>query len=223
METTKMKWEEDLVKDIRLHDERDDFDYPLGNNKQSFVFYNVLPDFPRWQSVHDFSKHNQNSLREYFVEKAKNAKCVVEIGVSRDSNKEETSTNILLRNKPKDCVYLGVDLQPKTYLDNDAENVHTIVANSSDTETVMQKLNSLGVEEIDFLMIDGWHSINQVLDDWEYTKWLSKDGVVAFHDTAYHPGPYLFINNLDTEKWEVVPNTCKEHIFDFGIGFAWRK
>jgi len=221
MGTTFVKWEQDLVKDIRLHDYRDDLDWPLVDKK--FVFDGELPQFPRWRQKHDFSKLNQLALEKIFKLKCAGAKSILEIGVSRDTNKSATSTSIFLDNKRKDCVYLGVDIETKTYLDNKKENVNTLICRSEKVDFIMNHLRSLGVYEIDFLMIDGWHSINQVMTEWEFTNWLSPNGVVAFHDTAYHPGPHRFVNNLDTTKWCVIPNACAEETHDYGIGFAWRR
>jgi predicted O-methyltransferase YrrM len=216
-----VKWEQDLVKDIRLHDYRDDLDWPLENG--NFVFEGELPFFNRWRQKHDFSRHNQRALETIFSTKCPNARCILEIGVSRDTNKSATSTSIFLENKRKNCVYLGVDIESKTYLNRPKENVHTLISDSGKIDFVMDHLRSLGVEQIDFLMIDGWHSINQVLAEWEYTKWLSPNGIVGFHDTAYHPGPHRFVNNIDTTKWAVIPNACAEIEQDYGIGFAWRR
>lgn len=219
MGLTFMKWEQDLVKDIRLHDYRDDLDWPLDSNK--FVFEGELPEFPRWRTKHDFSIHNQQALEKMFLLKTAGARSILEIGVSRDEIKSSTSTSIFLENKRKDCVYLGVDIEPKTYLDNPKENVYTMRCRSEKVDFIMDHLRNLGVNQIDVLMIDGWHSINQVLEEWEYTKWLSPHGMVVFHDTAYHPGPHRFVNNLDTSKWAVIPNACAEITHDYGIGFAW--
>ena len=42
--------------------------------------------------------------------------------------------------------------------------------------------------------------INQVLADWEYTNLLADGGIVGFHDTSCHPGPYNFIKALDNSS-----------------------
>jgi predicted O-methyltransferase YrrM len=77
----------------------------------------------------------------------------------------------------------------------------------------------LGTDKVkfDFIFIDGWHSINQVLRDWEYTNLLSDNGVVGFHDVSCHPGPKAFINALDATKWEILKNCCPK---DWGVAFA---
>ena len=78
----------------------------------------------------------------------------------------------------------------------------------------------MGVEKFDFIFIDGDHSVNQVLRDWEYSNLLNDGGIVGFHDTSHHTGPYLFIKNLNTDIWDVVENACPQ---DYGIGFATKK
>ena len=217
-----MKWHQDLAKDIRLHDYRDDIDYPL-NRKKEFVFENVLPAFTPWKTKHDFSVANQEALRNVLTKLNRPLTSVLEIGVSRDSFEWETSTSIFLDYKSNDCVYLGVDIEDKSFLDDSEKNIHTIQSDSGKIEIITNKLHCLGVDHLDFIMIDGWHSINQVLREWEYTSLLSDHGVVAFHDVAYHPGPHLFVNNLNTTKWNVIPNLCAFNEQDFGIGFAWKR
>jgi len=84
----------------------------------------------------------------------------------------------------------------------------------------MEFIKSIGIKEFGFIFIDGWHSINQCLDDWEYTNILQSDGVVGFHDTSCHPGPAAFVKALNKDMWEVEENLTPE---DYGIGFAWQK
>ena len=60
-----------------------------------------------------------------------------------------------------------------------------------------------GEDSFDFIFIDGWHSINQVLDDWKFTEFLAEGGIVGFHDTNTHPGPMLFVDNLNPDKYIV--------------------
>ena len=75
-------------------------------------------------------------------------------------------------------------------------------------------------QHFDIIFIDGLHSIHQVLKDWEYTNLLSDTGIVGLHDTSHHIGPFLFIRNLDKNKWDVIENACPQ---DYGIGFATKK
>ena len=196
-----MKWEEDLVEDVRWHDDRDDIDDPylmgLGQNHRP-----------------EFSRCNQEELYNAFMLARGNVQVIVEIGVHR--NGSESSTHVFLNNKLPDAKYIGIDLVDKKFLDNEEKGVYTIQIDSSDVDKFVERFGEI---QIDFLFIDGWHSVNQVYKDWEYTRFLSPHGVVGFHDTSRHPGPQRFINALDPAKWEVqvkCPN-------DNGIGFAWRK
>jgi predicted O-methyltransferase YrrM len=114
---------------------------------------------------------------------------------------------------------VGIDIEDKSYLNNPAKNIFTIQADSSNIEANMQLIKSLGVRHFDFIFIDGWHSINQCLRDWEYTSMLSDDGIVGFHDTRIHPGPHRFMTSLKTQVWHVEENVCR-YGEDWGIGFA---
>lgn len=202
-----MKWEQDLTKDVRRGNEFDDRDLPEDGTFE----------FVGWAEVSD---ENRRLLKEQFLSVRDNCRAILEIGISR--NGPESLTQIFLQNKKPETIYVGIDIDDKTYLDNAEQNVHTIKASSSDYAHCMNIIKSLNVSEFDFIFIDGWHSINQVLADWEYTNILGPQGIVGFHDTAYHPGPKYFLPALDSSKWDVVVNAV-EFINDWGIGFARRK
>lgn len=199
-----MKWEQDLTRDIRTGTAYDDRDggvtHPRGYDGRK-----------------EFSDCNRSNLEQYFMKVRDNCKAILEIGVCR--NGDESSTHVFLKNKRDDCAYVGIDLEDKSFLNNAEKNVLTIKNTSSDIEGNMARLRALGIEKFDFIFIDGWHSINQCYLDWEYTEWLSAQGIVGFHDVSCHPGPYAFIRALSTDKWTVIINTCPD---DHGIGFAWR-
>jgi hypothetical protein len=198
-----MQWNTDLVIDIRTHSPFDEID---GCTKNC----------PR-----EITEGNKAALLSYFSRVKPYCKSILEIGVNR--NGQDSFTQILLKNKLKETAYLGVDIVEKTFLNNKDENIYTIRENSSNIDVVMKYANSIGITQFDFIFIDGNHSINQVLNDWEYTKYLSGAGIVGFHDTAYHYGPNKFINNLNLDIWNVTPNACDNDADDLGIGFAWKK
>jgi len=204
-----MKWEGDLVRDIRTYTE---FDNEDGNQTGR-----VIRDVPFAGTNHEFSTCNKASLVEYFLKIKDQVKSILEIGVCRNGG--ESSTYCFLNNKLNETAYVGIDLENKTFLDNQEKRIYTICGNSSDVDQNIEIMKSWGIEQLDFIFIDGWHSINQVLIDWEYTKILSPNGVVAFHDVSEHPGPHMFIRNLNTDIWNVEIR-CPT---DWGIGFAWRK
>jgi mRNA-degrading endonuclease HigB of HigAB toxin-antitoxin module len=209
MGINKMRWEQDLIKDIRTHSEYDNQD----NNFDQLI----TRDTPYGNDWQEFSSCNHDALMEYFFKIKDSCRAILEIGVCR--NNKLSSTYSFLNNKKDETIYAGIDLDNKSFLDNHSKNIFTIAGNSSNVDENIERLKSFGVTELDFILIDGWHSINQVLTDWEYTKILSPNGIVAFHDVMEHPGPYHFVRNLNTDIWNV-DIRCPS---DWGIAFAWRK
>ena len=69
----------------------------------------------------------------------------------------------------------------------------------------------IGVSELDLIMIDGWHSVNMCINDWQYTEKLSATGVVVLHDINFHPGPVVLFDAIADNLFE------KEK---FGVGEA---
>ena len=199
-----MKWKTDLTKDIRFGSVVDDIDNPIPE----LGLKSSTPSI-------EFTYANHVALQEAIDRCKPKPKTFLEIGVCR--NNEHSSTHTILKNLPNDGIDLGVDIDDKTFIDNAEKGIHTIRTSSSNYEEVIFKLKSLGVDKLDFIFIDGWHSINQVLFDWEYTNLLSDGGVVALHDTTAHPGPFLFMKFLDRSIWEVHPNLCQS---DHGLGYC---
>ena len=204
-----MKWEQDLVRDIRTHSDYD--------NEDSAQLGGVTRDHPSEWPHDEFSACNRAALTEHFLKIKDRARAILEIGVCRNGG--DSSTYCFLNNKLDETTFIGIDLQDKSFLNNQEKRIHTICGNSSDVDQNIEIMKSHGITELDFIFIDGWHSINQVLTDWEYTKILSPGGVVGFHDVNEHPGPYHFIRNLNTDIWQVEMH-CPS---DWGIGFAWHK
>lgn len=170
----------------------------------------------------NFSESNRKYLKEYLFN-TKPLRAILEIGVENNVDKNLTSTATILANKDDSTIYIGVDIDDRKHLDNPAKNVYTIQTGSQNIQEVMNFARSKGVTEIDFLFIDGWHSINQCIIEWEgYTPFLSKHGIVGFHDTNHHPGPRWLVERTDRRNWNVIDYPA-DPTSDFGIGFAWRK
>ena len=217
------KWRRDLVKDIRYHDARDDVDWNSGEFPE-VPYRHIEVRHPRENYIVTMSPCNLHALRDQFNLIRSSCRAILEIGVSHNATPTEmTSTKTFLSCKKLETIYLGVDINDKTSLNNINENIFTLQADSSDVDSVMEHAKKLGIPEFDFIFIDGWHSINQVMREWEFTKYLSDRGIVGFHDTAIHPGPNLFLKYLDKNKWRVLENSCGFDNNDFGIGFAWRQ
>ncbi len=167
----------------------------------------------------EFSEENQRWLRHHLL-RMPCVGCVVEIGVQRNPL-PESSTGILLRHKRADAVYIGVDLEDKSHLDDPVRRVFTVKGDSSDHRAVFALMDRLGVHKIDFLFIDGWHSVNQCVRDWGYTERLSAHGVVMLHDTNVHPGPVALYEAIDENLYEKIMY-CTEGA-DWGIAAISRR
>jgi hypothetical protein len=200
-----------LTQDIRTG-------HPEDNDKD---WINIYPNPFELVGNKEFSICNQAALTEEFTKVKDQIKVIVEIGVSRTTyhqTYDETSTSIFLRHKRPDTLYLGIDVDDKTPLQGLGRNIFTLQSKSENYEVIKAKLDSLKITQIDFLFVDGWHSINQVIDELWYVDFMKPGGVIGFHDTNYHPGPSQIIKNLNPEIFEVT-QYCEQQD-DWGIGFA---
>jgi hypothetical protein len=201
-----------LTQDIRTG-------HPEDNDKD---WINTFPNpYEIVGNKEEFSMCNQAALTEEFSKVKDQTKIIVEIGVSRvtyNQTYDQTSTSIFLRHKRPDAIYLGIDVDDKTPLQGLGRNIFTLQSKSENYEVIKAKLDSLKITQIDFLFIDGWHSINQVIDELWYVDFMKPGGVIGFHDTNYHPGPSQIIKNLNPDIFEVT-QYCEQQD-DWGIGFA---
>ncbi len=200
-----------LTQDIRIG-------HPEDNDKD---FINTFPNPFELVGNKEFSICNQAALTNEFVKVKDQTKVIVEIGVSRityNQSYDQTSTSIFLNHKCPDTLYLGIDIDDKTFLQGLGRNIFTLQSKSENYEVVKAKLDALRITQIDFLFIDGWHSINQVIDELWYVDFMKPGGIIGFHDTNYHPGPSRIIKNLNPDIFEVT-QYCEQQD-DWGIAFA---
>lgn len=167
----------------------------------------------------EFSPANQEVLRQALL-KVHDPRCIVEIGVQRNPL-PESSTGILLQNKPRGCVFIGIDIEDKSHLADPAAGVYTLKMDSADRARVFALMDELNRPHIDFLFIDGWHSVKQCMADWRYVERLAPEGVVVLHDTNVHPGPVTLFDAIDENQFEKV-KYCTDG-FDWGISVVTRR
>lgn len=165
-----------------------------------------------------FSAANQMELQKYVEPWMRS---IVEIGVSRDGW-EYSSTKILLDNKHLDCCYLGIDLGDRNFILDKSTNVRFKQHSSWDVQSNLATIFENGYPWIDLLLIDGDHSVNSVLREWEYAKFIRPNGgIVVLHDTNFHPGPWCLVESVDPEIFTVI-KLCESHN-DFGMTVLRRK
>lgn len=171
----------------------------------------------------EFSIDNQEILKKHLLQSMskKNKLVIVEIGVNRNPY-SMTSTSVFLDNKRDTDIYIGIDINDKSNLNNLEKNIYTICSPSENIDFVFEQMRQIGINEIDILMLDGYHSINQVYVEWEnYTKILAPKGIVVMHDTNAHPGPYFLVKSIDTNLYDVYKYLSD--VVDWGISVAIKK
>lgn len=168
-----------------------------------------------------FSTKDKEVLAAVLEDKKKEGtlNAILEIGVHRSG--DDSSTMCILKTKNPSTKYLGVDLESHAVggVRDEHNNVFGLQANSSDLARVVEYANSIGIGTFDVIHIDGYHSVSQVVADWKYTALLNKGGVVLFHDTNYHPGPYCVFEAIDETMFDKTKHLTKEE-FDWGVATA---
>lgn len=207
------KWREDLTTDLANLPGDEDHDHGAFH---SYLAEKSSQGHTGWD---EFSKDNKQCILEKWQALGDKVKVILEIGTDL-SGPEKSSTQFFIDNKSPDTKLICIDIRDISSRHDPANNVYAIVNDSSDYLTNVETMKSWGVEQIDIFPIDGWHSINQIKRDWEYTRLLSPHGFVAFHDTGCHTGPKNFLPAMDRARWEVINNACPN---DWGLGLAWRK
>ena len=155
---------------------------------------------------HGYTPCVQDVIKNEMAHLGDKLKVIVEIGVENfnvpppEGMKSYTET--IIANKSPETYYIGVDKNSKMAVKDPLNRVHTIQTDSSIRENVYELMDELGIEKIDLLHIDGWHSVNQVVDDWKYTERLSDHGTVVMHDIVCHPGPWAVYEAIDPELYE---------------------
>jgi len=195
-----------------------DFIYDKGNKVREI--YNNLVKRSGVKS--NFSPNNKKYLLEY-LNKIEDCRSILEIGVSHNRDERFTSTSAIFDTKKDSTIYIGVDIDNKSHLDNETKNIYTIQSDASNIPKVMKFAKTKGVETFDFIFIDGWHSINQCIIEFNgYGAFLSDKGIIGVHDTNYHPGPRWLVERSDTTMWNIAEHRGEEFA-DFGISFMWKK
>jgi len=197
----------------------------LGEGYDDFDSFDGFPcDWSNGNPSVHFSECVSDKFEEIFIEMKSSCRAVFEIGVWRPKGSNDNSpfsTEIILRNKKNDTKYLGVDIQDRSFVDGMGENIHTIICNSMNRDPIYEKIKNENITEFDFMFIDGEHSVNEVLYEWEnyVIPFLSKDGIALFHDVHTHPGPYALFESVNKDIFDV-----KKYCYgDWGIGSIRRK
>jgi len=156
--------------------------------------------YPGWLGCPEVTDCNLETMRMLVSELGDRCQAIMEIGVNR--NGDRSMSQVLMGGKPASCIYVGVDLNDKSHLDDASRNIHTLMSNSHDQAAVRSFLAAKGVAQLDLLFIDGWHSVNTTINDWMYADMLSPHGIVAIHDSNTHPGDIALHEAVDAALFD---------------------
>ncbi len=122
--------------------------------------------------------------------------------------------------KTKTTQYLGIDIEPRPHVSNYTENAFTIQVDSGNTEHIRKIIDHHFRKPIDFLFIDGLHSVEQVKKELALIPLVRKGGVIGFHDISFHAEPNLWMDAFDPKKFDIYKFRADD---DWGIGFLIKK
>jgi len=165
-----------------------------------------------WISALEVTDDNLEVVRRVVLELGTNLAAALEIGVNR--NGDRSMSRIIMDQRPQFSYYMGIDIEDKSYLNDAAANTWTMQISSAERGAIADRLRELGIGDLDLIMIDGWHSVNMCVNDWQFTQRLSDHGVVILHDTNTHPGCVALYEAVDESLW-IKERFCLEN--DFGI------
>ena len=155
--------------------------------------------------------------------------CAVEIGVSSGA-----SSGVWQRFLAPDGIFIGVDIDlydptqglyapmKKTIqkFKNDSR-MNFVIADSKAPETIGKVKDLLGNKQVDFLYIDGEHSLEGTKMDYEiYSPLVAEGGIIAFHDATRNGNVRRAIESIIAVYDLRYNNLGFEHIcrFDSRIG-----
>jgi hypothetical protein len=171
----------------------------------------------------------QRTLCDYLDLDKRETGLILEIGVAivtDDRPFENTSTFILTENKADGVTYIGVDLaRDKKVTDDPARNIYYHLGIDSWQwlqYTYPAEMDVMRRTRVDLIHIDGNHSVNTVLKDWQYTELLAPYGVAVFHDINVHPGPAVVLDAVDPALF-VVRRHFTDRQGDFGMATVMRR
>jgi cephalosporin hydroxylase len=160
-------------------------------------------------------------LEEFFKKAVPDDGLIVEIGVWRNPNSpSKTSTQLFLDLKTKKTQYVGIDIEPRPHVLTYTENAFMLQVDSADTKTIQKVIQDQIRKPIDFLFIDGLHSVEQVKKELALIPLVRKGGVIGFHDISFHAGPNVWMDAFDPEKFDIYKFRADD---DWGIGFLVKK
>lgn len=175
--------------------------------------YNNVPE--------EMSKMNLEKIEYFLKTHVPSNGLIMEIGVWRNSNnKNKVSTQVMFEIKADTCSYLGIDIEDRPHILNMKPNIHFIKTDSANYDLIKNYIDTNIKKGIDFLFIDGLHSVEQVKKELKLINLVNKGGVIGFHDISVHAGPNMWMDAFDPKMFDIYKFRAND---DWGIGFIVKK
>ena len=148
---------------------------------------------------------------------------ILEIGIGQFPRLVNTSTFILTSFKHGTVRYIGIDKNSRSWV-NEFHYGYDVLVYKETSENILKKWreDATPTPEIDLLFIDGDHSVNGVLIDWEFTRFVKNSGIIVLHDIKAHPGPKLLVDAIDRDYY-TVHKMFLDDPKDFGMAVVYKK
>lgn len=183
-------------------------------------FYSRTNQHPNYVPT-EVSAMNLNAILFFIENCVSDNGLIVEIGVWRDPNSQTmTSTQLFLERKKNTTHYLGIDIQDRPHVRKYRENCEVLTMDSGNTPFITRYIQQKYNKQIDFLFIDGLHSLEQVQKEIALIHSVKKGGVIGFHDISAHCGPNMWMEAFDPAKFDII---ALRDNHDWGIGFLVKK
>jgi len=163
------------------------------------------------------SKANTEVLEGIFFKKKK--KSILEIGVQTKKN-IVSLTRTLRVMKSADTKILSIDIDFRRQWTDWENNIWTSRINSFNQGGVRDRIERLEMGKLDLILIDGFHSVNSIINDWKYCDLLSDKGTVVIHDTNANQCKVI-LEEIDEDIFEI--NSYCQSLDDWGIAVCKKK
>jgi hypothetical protein len=142
---------------------------------------------------------------------------IMEIGIGQKKRYKFTSTATILNTKGDAVIYVGIDAENREWLLGKKPNIFLYQNLSTN---VFEKINKK--KYVDLLHIDGSHSVNGILIDWQFSQLVKDTGMILLHDIKAHPGPRLLVDAIDRDIY-TVHKLFLDNPLDFGMAVIYKK
>ena len=167
-------------------------------------------------------------LKKHERNKKFKLKSFLEIGFAAGVNNSFINKFFNFKNIVAVDIVNNVGINTQTFFANLRFKKITLVCGDSTEAGTIQRVKLMG--PYDFIFIDGGHEYKTVKRDFiHYSKFLSKYGIIAFHDIKSHlfvPGVPEFWNEfkkINKKKWIIKEFFDPGHVQETGIGLAYKK